>query len=200
VREHDGFFVRLSSGFSAWSESLQTREDSDVYGGLVEGQATGIATAGDLSIGASISRRLVLALTLQTTQLLASNFRQTESSAAPPPAELDPGLRQLFLIGPTLIAYMNERGGFFLEGGLGLAALTPSNASGVNRDDDEVYAAGGAGLQLSIGQQWFFAEQFSVGVRGRATLVVAAGKDQDDVEWLHVVGASPAVLLDVVYH
>jgi hypothetical protein len=200
VHQHDGFFLRLSSGFSSWSESLKTEKDSNVYDGTVEGKSTGIASSGDVTIGGNLSRSLVLAGSLQTTSLLASTFRQTESSVAAPPAELDPGLRELYLLGPAVLYYPNDRGGFFLEGGLGVAVLTPGNAAGVNRADGKRYVAGGAGLSLSIGQQWFIAEQFSVGVRARVSGAVAGGKDQDGVRWIHVVGASPAVLFDIVYH
>jgi hypothetical protein len=200
VHQHDGFFLRLSSGFSSWSESLKTEKDSNVYGGTVEGKSTGIASSGDVTIGGNVSRSLVLAGSFQTTSLLASTFRQTESSVAAAPAELDPGLRELFLFGPAILYYPNDRGGFFLEGGLGVAVLTPGNAAGVNRADGKKYAAGGLGLSLSIGQQWFIAEQFSVGVRARLSGAVAAGKDQAGVRWIHVVGASPAVLFDIVYH
>lgn len=200
VYQHDGFFVRLSSGFSAWAEALGTIDDSEVYDGSVDGRSTGIATASDLSIGGNISRSFVLAFTLQGTNLLASTFRLTESSDASVPAELDPGLRTLALLGGTVLYYPDDRGGFFLEGGLGLALLAPGTSAPSNRDDDQVYAAGGLGLALSVGQQWFFSEQLSIGVRARTTVAALVGKDQHDVEWLHAVAATPAVLVDVAYH
>jgi hypothetical protein len=199
AERHDGFFLRISSGFSAWGERLSS-EDSNVYGGEIDGRSSGIGTANDLSIGGTVSRGLVLALSLAQTGLLASTFRQTDASVAAPPSELDPGLRQLLVVGPTLIWYPNDRGGFMVEAGLSYTRLLVGDASGVNRRDGETYFAQGGALTLAIGQQFFFADQFSVGVRGRFTGAIAVGTDQDDVRWIHGINAAPAVVCDVVYH
>lgn len=199
VHEHDGFFLRVSSGFAAWSERVESKE-SEVYGGQVIGRTTGMAQVGDLSIGGTPTRGLVVAASFQTTQLLASTFRQTDESAGAPPSELDPGLRSLLTIGPQFIWYPNELGGFNAEAGLGLAILIPSDASTVNRDDGELYAAGGAALTLGLGQQFWVTEQFSVGVRGRFQGVVVAGEDAQGVLFQHAIVVSPSVLFDVAYH
>jgi hypothetical protein len=199
VHQHDGFFVRLSRGFGAWSERLGS-EDSDVYGGQIVGRSTGITVVGDLSIGGTPTRGLVVAASLQTTDLLASTFRQTDESVGQPPSELDPGLRTVFTFGPQFIWYPNEYGGFNAEAGIGLAVLTPSDASTVNRDDGELYAAGGGALTLGIGQQFWVTEQFSVGVRGRVQGIVVFGKDSQGVRFQHAIVSSPSVLFDVVYH
>lgn len=199
VHEHDGFYVRVSSGFGAWSERLGS-EDSDVYGGQIIGRSTGVAYVSDISVGGTPTRGLVVAAALQTTELLASTYRQTEDSVSLPPSELDPGLRTLFTFGPQFIWYPNEHGGFNAEAGIGLAFLTPSDASTLNRDDGEVYAAGGGALTLGIGQQFWVTEQFSVGVRGRFQGVVVFGEDAQGVRFQHSIGASPSVLFDIAYH
>jgi hypothetical protein len=195
---HDGFYMRFGSGLAAFDERLQS-DDSDVYGGEIKSRTRGIATVSELAIGGTISKGVVLGGGIYTADLLASTLRLEKDSAGEPPAELDTGLRNLVLIAPFIDIYPNPRRGFHVQGALGLAALTAS-VFGSSATDQSKYAAVGGGLMLGAGYEWWIADEWSLGVLGRATISVLTGEDESDVRWIHVPVTSPSFMFTLTYH
>jgi hypothetical protein len=195
---HDGFYMRFASGLAGFDERLSS-EESAVYGGEIKSRTRGIATVSELAIGGTISKGVVLGGGIYTADLLASTLRLEDGSAGEPPPELDTGLRNLVLIAPFIDIYPNPRRGFHVQGALGLAAVTASvfGSSATDRSD---YAAVGGGLMLGAGYEWWIADEWSLGVLGRATVSVLTGEDDSGVRWIHIPATSPSFMFTLTYH
>jgi hypothetical protein len=199
VRTHDGFYARLGSGFAAWSEQLSTVED-DAYDGPMRVETTGIAKVDDLMLGWSLAPNWVLGLSLQTANLLANTSRAGEDNVANPPAEVDTGLRDMVLLGPSAVWFSNPKGGFNLGFGLAVGGVSVKRIGAKAYSTKTQYEAGGLALNLEVGHTFWIAEQWSVGLRGRVNAAYFRGTDDDGVNWEHSVGVSPGALFDVTYH
>jgi hypothetical protein len=199
VREHDGFFARLGTGFTPWSETLDTRRESDLDEPL-RVSTTGIATLDTLTLGWSISTRWVLGLDLQWATLLASTSRYSEDSTTVEPAQLDPGLRDFAMLGISALWFSNAKGGFNMGGGIGLGGLEVKRTRDQDYGKHTQYRAGGLGLNIEVGHTFWISEQWAVGLRGRMNAGFFSGKDNNDTEWIHGVALSPAALFDIMYH
>lgn len=195
---HDGFYMRFGSGLAGFDERLQS-EDSDVYGGEIKSRTRGIGTVSELAIGGTISKGVVLGGGLYTFDLLASTLRLEDGSVDAPPAELDTGLRNLVLLAPFVDIYPNPRRGFHVQGALGVAALTAS-VFGSSATDRSKYSAIGGGLMLGAGYEWWIADEWSLGVLGRAMVTVLTGEDESDVRWIHIAATSPSFMFTLTYH
>lgn len=195
---HDGFYMRFGSGLSGFDERLSS-EDSAIYGGEIKSRTRGIGSASELALGGTISKGVVLGGGIYTFDLLASTLRLEDDSADAPPEELDTGLRNLILIAPFIDIYPNPRRGFHVQGALGLALLTP-RVFGSSATEQSDYAAVGGGLMLGAGYEWFIADEWSLGILGRATVSVLTGKDESGVRWVHVPSTSPGFLVTLTYH
>jgi hypothetical protein len=197
---HDGFYMRFGSGLAGFDERLSS-EDSAIYGGEIKTRTRGIGTAAELAIGGTISKGVVLGGAFYTFDLLTSTLKFEEDSAAGqvPPPELDTELRNLVLLAPFVDIYPNPRRGFHVQGALGLAVLTP-RVFGSSATEQSEYAAIGGGLMLGAGYEWFVADEWSLGILGRATINVLTGKDDSDVRWIHVPVTSPSFLVTLTYH
>jgi hypothetical protein len=193
---HDGFYLRFASGLSVYDERLQS---DDRPGGEIKSRTRGIASVGELALGGTIYRGLVLGGGIYTADLVASTLKLEEDSVGPPPIELDTELRNLVLIAPFIDIYPNPRYGFHIQGALGLALLTP-RVFGSSATEQSEYAAVGGGLMLGVGYEWWIADEWSLGVLGRATINVLTGKDEDDVRWVHIPITSPSFMVTITYH
>jgi len=190
--------MRLGTGLGAYSESLRS-ESTDLYGGKVQGNTTGIATLGEFAVGGNIGKGLVLGCGIYSAELIASTFRVSKSSDGSPPSELDPGVRNLALIGPFLDWYPNPQKGFHLQVALGFAALTGVSVD-TNVDREDVYHAEGGGIMLGAGYEWWIGDEWSLGVEARLLGTLLTGKDDSDVRWFHAAGTSPSPVFTVTYH
>lgn len=190
-RLHNGFYFRIGSGFAVYDERLQSDDGSADR----SGRNRGVATLGELAVGGTVGG-WVIGGGIYAADVVASTFR---SRTAPPPAELDPGLRNAALIGPFLDWYMDPERGLHLQGALGLATLTP-RVFGHDSTEQSEYLALGAGLMLGAGYDFFVADEWSLGVLARTTVSVLGGEDDASDGWLHVVTTSPGLLVSLTYH
>lgn len=195
---HDGFYMRFGSGLAGFDERLSS-EDSAVYGGEIKSRTRGIATVSELALGGTVSKGVVVGGGIYTADLLASTLRLERGSAGEPPPELDTGLRNLVLLAPFIDIYPNPRRGFHVQGALGLAALTAS-VFGSSATDRSKYSAIGGGLMLGAGYDWWVADEWSLGVLGRATISIVTGEDESGVRWVHVPATSPSFMFTLTYH
>lgn len=199
VRTHDGFYLRLATGFGAYSETIRS-ERSDRYGGTVKGQSTGFATLGELAVGGTIAPGLVLGGGAYTAQLIAGTFRVNDDSDGDPPPELDPEVRNFALVGPFIDWYPNPKTGFHFQAALGLATLSGVHLDTSAVNDDEPYHAIGGGVMLGVGYEWWVGDEWSMGVSARLLGSFLRGKDDSDVMWNHVAGTGPSPMFTVTYH
>src|SRR5690606_9082817 len=107
ARVHDGFYLRIASGFTVLDERLEAEE---VGGNSLQARNRGIATLSDLAIGGTVAPGWVVGGGIYSLDLVASTLRSRESALEPIPAEVDPGLRALSLIAPFVDWYPNVRG------------------------------------------------------------------------------------------
>jgi hypothetical protein len=199
VHRHDGFYLRVANGFGVYDERL-TSDDVTPYGGQIRSRTRGVVALGELAIGGTIARGWVLGGGIYSGDLIASTFRANpdNSEGATPPAELDPGLRSLTLIGPFFDWYARDTGGFHIQGAIGLATLTPQ-VFGDAATQESKYLALGGGFMFGAGYDWWVADQFSLGILARTTAVLLQGTDDQDVGWTHLGLTSPGLLVTLTY-
>jgi hypothetical protein len=197
ARVHDGFYFRSAVGFAVMDERLESKDLA--AGGSVEARNRGIASVSDIAIGGTVAPGWVIGGGIFTADLVASTYRASGSSASVPPSELDPGLRNVTLVGPFVDFYPEVRGGFHVRGALGVSTLTPQvfGHPGTQRSE---YLALGGGLMLGVGYDWWVADEWSIGVMSQAGARVLVGEDDDGVEWTHVVLTSPGLYVCLTYH
>ncbi len=194
IREHDGFYARLGSGFSGYSDTLISEDRAD-SGDPAEATQTGVATVSELALGGTVAPGIVLGGGLYTADLLAWNTTVERDQLLPP--EFDRP-SNLVLLAVLVDWYFSPDAGLHAQAGLGFALL-----AGMEPDRSGIHyrtPAPGGGLMLGAGQEWFVGEQWSMGVLARATVAVLADEDDSGLNWLHVAGASPSLLLSATYH
>lgn len=195
ARTHDGFFFRVATGFGAYSEWTSSKDV--VEGETVKARSTGVGTVSDFSLGGTVGRGLVLGGGVFDTVVLAGNTEIESDEALPP--EIAPNSRSVTIIGPFVDWYPNPHRGLHFLGALGFAQLHRIG----NPDDafaKDAYRAGGAGLVLGVGHDWFVSDEWSVGVIGRFAAGATVGKDEQNAKWVHVFASSPSVLFSLTYH
>jgi len=197
ARVHDGFYLRVASGFAVYDERLAS--DELAGGGSIQARNRGIAQIGDLAIGGTVARGWVIGGAIYSLDLLASTLRTSGAAFTAIPAELDPGLRNLSLIAPFVDWYPNVRGGFHAQAAIGLATLTP-RVLGHPATDDSEYLALGVGLALGAGYEWWVADEWSIGVLSQLGVRLMRGEDDAGAEWTHVITTSPSLSATLTYH
>jgi len=196
---HDGFYMRLGTGFGMYREQLQNDDDASVHGGDVSGSTIGFASVGEFAIGGTLGRGWVLGGGFYTATLLTGHYKDDDDNEGTLPLEMDPDLRDLVVFGPFVDWYPNPRKGFHLQAALGLAALT-SRSGGRWDDDDDGYEAVGAGIVLGVGYEWWVGDEWSLGVLARTQAAALTGEDDEKVRWVHGASATPSLLLTLTYH
>jgi hypothetical protein len=197
---HDGFYMRLGTGFGMYREQLENDDDASVHGGDVSGSTIGLASVGEFAIGGTLGRGWVLGGGFYTATLLTGHYRDDNDNEGALPSEMDPDLRDLVVFGPFVDWYPNPRKGFHLQAALGLAALTSRSDGRFGEDDDDDYEAFGAGIVLGVGYEWWIGNEWSLGVLARTQAAGLAGEDNSDVTWVHGASATPSLLLTLTYH
>ncbi len=186
---HDGFYLRLSTGFGPYNESIsQPKQDSHTT-------VSGIASTGDFAIGGSPRPGLILGGAVWTTSVLVADARTDAGALVPPSA----GERSSYsVIGPWMDYYFNPQGGLHMPASLGFAVVRGLDAEGgrFNRDN----TAFGAGFLIGVGYEWWIADEWSIGILGRLTGIIATSKDDDGHRWIHAIGSAPSVLFTATYN
>jgi hypothetical protein len=186
---HNGFYVRVSTGFAAYDEMILRSEDTKARTTI-----TGMGTAGELAIGGTIGR-MVLGGGIWSTSVMASDITTKGGgvSVAAIPTE-----RPTFaLLGPFIDSYFDPKRGFHIQIALGLAAMRGYELGGYSLDTD-AFSFGG-GFMVAFGHEWWVAKQWSVGVLGRVSGALTTEKVAGE-RYYHVIGSAPAALFTVTYH
>ena len=193
---HDGFYLRLGSGFGAYQERIFKQMGHDDPHTTV----TGVGTASELMIGGNVSRKLVLGGGTWGTSVLASDVTLAKGSGgAPPPAATTDlaGTPSLTMVGPFLTYYFDPTGGLSIYAALGLASSREIDPAGAKFDRDRV--ALGAGAALGLSYDWWVGEEWSIGVSARAASAATTRTVDGERAW-HMIVTSPSVLFTVTYH
>jgi hypothetical protein len=188
VHLHDGFYLRLGIGFGSYDESLKQDGASE------ESHVTGLASVGEIAVGGTIAPGLILGGGVWSSSLLASD----RTIRGPmPPAEVIDSKADCSLVGPFVDWYFDPGKGLHLQAAFGFATVRGYSLDGETNTDE---AAVGGGAMIGFGYEWWVSQQWSFGILGRLTGVLATGTDATGTRWLHGVGTSPSILFTATYN
>jgi len=186
---HDGFYLRLSTGFGPYNEAISRS------GEQAHTTVSGVATTGDFAIGGSVRPGLVFGGAGWTSSVLVADARTDAGQIAPPSA----GQRSSYsVVGPWMDCYFNPNGGLHMPASLGFAVVRGLDAEGARWNGDNT--AFGAGFLIGLGYEWWVADEWSIGILGRLTGIVATSKDDNGQRWVHAIGSAPSVLFTATYN
>lgn len=190
-RTHDGFYVRAAAGFAVYDERLSTSG----AGADIKGRTRGISSLSELAFGGTVARGWVVGGGIYTADLATASYHGVTEL---PPAELDPELRTLALLGPFFDRYFDPTGGLHFQVAAGLAWLSP-RAFGDEATEQSEYLALGGGVMLGIGQEFWISDKWSLGVLARTTISYLKGEDTTNQNWQHLVLTSPGLMVTLTY-
>lgn len=172
ARCHDGFYLRMSLGPNA--AGLNRSVDADVAGVVgyeSDSEVKGGALSGELSIGGTPARGLVVAGSFYPGGVYDARIERDDGSEG----ELE-GALHFSMMGVTLDWYIDEAGGFHLGGTLGPAfgwAHLPDGSR------FEYIGGWGGGIAFNIGYDWWVGQQWSLGILGRILGARLSGEDTE---------------------
>jgi hypothetical protein len=186
VRMHDGFHfsIGLGAGYAMVGGAL----DPEPPGGG-EITITGAGVAGQLLFGGTPAPGLVIGGGSQGGHFFSPKveFDGTEVDSD--------GDLSANLLGAYVQYYFTPNQGFYLQAMLGIATMDDGN-------DDTDGLAAGLGASVGLGNEWWIADQWGIGVLGRCQFL-AVGQEIEtagataDVGYAAIV---PALLVNFTYH
>lgn len=191
---HDGLYLRIGSGFAAYSEALTSDANNDA-GRDPEASITGIGTAGELALGGTVARGFVLGGGIYGTSVLAYTVN-IENGETAPPELLRPNW--LLLVGPFVDWYVWPHRGLHLQGALGFAMEFGDEPG--HSETNLRKPALGAGLTLGIGYEVWIGDEWSLGALWRLGIASLRDKDEGGKKFTHVAVTAPALLVTVTHH
>jgi hypothetical protein len=147
---HDGFYLRLSSGFSYMNVS------TSLDGNASTGSVSGAGGTFDVMVGGSPAPGLVVGGGVFWANAFDPGSTVTRRGATV--NGIDSGANgsvSLFMVGPMIDAFPMPTGGFHFGGMLGLA--------GNGLKDNQDNFSGGVGLSVWTGYMWWVSGQWSLG-------------------------------------
>jgi hypothetical protein len=194
-KQHDGFYLRMSLGAQYAGFNRNVKADSaSVAGYEADSEVNGGGATGELSIGGTPARGLVLAGSLFWGNIINPVIKSDDR----PDLELD-GLFQFSILGFTVDYYLDAESGFHLGATLGGAV------AGAPLPEESLFdAIGGWGgaLALSTGYDWWVGNQWSLGILGRLIFAGVRGEaTKRDITASERSGyLSLGVLFTALYH
>jgi hypothetical protein len=150
---HDGFYLRLSTGYAYLNVSTSLSNGAGSSG------LSGSGGAFDVLVGGTPAPGLVVGGGLLSEQIFDPGT--TIHTSVGGVVTRGSGSLGFLMIGPFVDAFPMPAGGFHFGGMLGLAG----NSLRSNTDD----VSGGLGLALWMGYMWWVSSQWSLGIEGRYT-------------------------------
>jgi len=198
ARTHDGFYLRLGVGGALLTGKVDG--DDIPLVGDAEGRLHGPGAAFELALGVAVSPGLILGVgayghafdepTAKDVQVGQVDFPDVEYDSM-----------TLTILGLFLDYYVNEHQGFHLQGAIGFAFLavgdaqTADNTIQLGSDHD----AGGVGLMLGLGYEWWVSSAWGLGFLGRLSAAAVAGEGDNNVDWRYQA-VVPALLFTATFN
>ena len=188
---HDGFYLRLSTGYAYLNTS------TGVTGSDSTASLSGHGVALDVMMGGTPAPGLVVGggLLLEAAFDATSTVKQYQGQFVQGLDNGASGTTGFAIIGPMIDAFPNPNGGFHLGALLGFAAL------GLKSHENNL--SGGFGASIWTGYMWWATSQWSMGLMARFTLAGTGRKLTGDTGGTFDAtdtSAGAAVLLSVAYH
>jgi len=205
---HDGFYLRVASGFGGYNEMAQShRHEPYGGGGRLNLRARGFAIANEFAMGGTPYPGLVIGGGGYDIEVVTSTVTTNRDDDNPEmvPETLTRESRSLSLLGVFVDRYFVPTLGLHAQAALGVAQQVGFSLDAATKkeddDEDEVgYEPIGPGITLGLGYEIWIAEQWSLGVLARATAAVLFSEDENNVKWTHFVWSWPTFLMTVTYH
>lgn len=201
ARRHDGFYVHLGLGAGYFNVSQE--ESAAVYAlERLEGSITGLAQLGEILVGGTVGRGIVLGGGAWGANAFAPTYDGDGidvPSGRPSGGTEDLELSSLSIIGPFVAWYFDPADGLYASLGLGFAVV----ATGGMRQFSERHAVSssdstGFGAVTSLGYEWWIGSQWSLGLAARLQLATSSQeKGADHTTHTTVI---PGLLGTVTYH
>jgi hypothetical protein len=186
IRTHDGLYVRFAGGLGAMSDSIDGSGSALARLSVTgepdfSGTASGFAFATEIALGFTPVSSLVIGAGVYT--VTATSPEADESKVA---GRYSFALTQLELFALFADFYLNARSGLHFQGGGGLCAIIMGQGSSKDEGPPtHAHTAVGPGLMLGGGYEWWIADQWSMGILGRAIYGWSSGSDPRGVSWEH---------------
>jgi hypothetical protein len=201
---HDGFYLRLGIGAGYLSDSVVADDD-------LQYTLKGGAMALEVAFGGTPSPGIVIGGGIYQTSVFSPSVDGYEAAGVSLDADYESDSADLTLVALLVDAYINPRGGFHLQGGIGPALMVVGAADDCSQASYfngclslEEQEADGLGLMLGVGYEVWAGEQWGVGALGRLVYAsvssdVQTSLDAQPVEVSHSVIA-PALLFSATLH
>ena len=198
ARTHDGFYLRLGVGGAVLTGKTEG-EDLPLIGDA-EGTLHGPGAAFELALGGAVSRGLILGVGAYGHAFDEPTAEDVEiGNVEFPDVEYDS--MTLTLLGLFLDYYVNADSGFHLQGAIGFAVLAvgdaQTEANNVQLGND--HEAGGGGLMLGLGYEWWVSNAWSLGFVARVSAALVEGEGDNNVDWRYQM-VIPAILFTATFN
>lgn len=197
ARRHDGFYLRLGLG----AGFLRSTVDYDAGNVTAEVKVRGGGAGFELALGGTVAPGLVIGGGIYTVSASDITWESDQVNDWPGADgdTFEGGDGSLGVLGVMLDFYPNPRGGFHIQGGLGLGTIVLDN------DDDtdfpgENWEGGGGGLMLGAGYEFWVSDQWSLGGVGRVLMVSGKVRGSDTDLDHDAKGIAPALLFVATHH
>jgi hypothetical protein len=195
VHTHDGFYFRIALGLGAYFGDGTMRDNGrDSY----EGTINSLALVGELSLGGTVGRGVVLGVGNWNAVALGPTMKGRSLNPAGAEQKVsDPVVLPFGLVGGFLDWYVNPKQGFHVQTAVGFATGGYEEPG----DNHDTITLTGIGGMLGIGHEWWIGDEWSMGILARGTLASVSGTDPTDANEEHsVILAAPGILLTFSYH
>lgn len=183
ARLHDGFYLRLGTGFGGYAETI-TLEDATQHT-----QVSGMASVSELMIGGAVRPGFILGGGVWTSSVMTS---ERTVGGMEPPDEVLTGSGSFTLAGPFIDWYFHPRRGLHFQAAVGFATVRGYDLP--EAEDNPDAASLGGGAMLGFGYDWWVSDQWSCGILARVVGVGAVQEDDNHMRWTHGIGTSPSLL------
>lgn len=201
VHTHDGFYLRIGSGFGVYDEFAKSETDED-YGGRVSVRARGFAVASEVALGGTPYPGLVIGGGIYEVGVVTSSVttNRDDDEEFEVADDLEIESRDLTMFAVFVDRYFVPTLGLHVQAALGVAQQIGVSIDGGPRRAEKAYDPWGTGLMLGLGYEMWLTEQWSIGVLARVAATVLFGKDTNQVQWVHYAWSWPSFLMTVTYH
>lgn len=200
AHSHDGFYLRIASGFGVYDELARSEEDVERFDGRLRIQARGFAVVRELALGGTPYPGFVVGGGIFGVEVVTSSVTTSrDDTDIDLSRDVAPESRDLSIIGVFVDRYFVPASGLHIQAALGLANQYGVRVDGKPFNQGE-YSPFGPGGILGIGYETWVTDQWSLGVLARFGASVLFGKDAQGTRWVHYITNSPSFLMTVTYH
>lgn len=197
ARRHDGFYLRLGLG-AGFMRSVVDFEDVN---GTSEVKVRGGGVGFELALGGTVAPGLVIGGGIYTVSASEITWESDAQSVLDRYDDdtFKGGDGVVGMLGVMLDFYPNPRGGFHVQGGIGLGTLA------LDHDKDtgfpgENWEGGGGGLMLGAGYEFWVSDQWSLGGVGRVLMVSGKVRGSESDRDYDAKAIAPALLFVATHH